>query len=69
VLSYLQLGVEPGVGSWGNMIDGARLELAREPILWWNVAAVSTALFVLVLALNILGYALPDAIDSHLRNS
>jgi peptide/nickel transport system permease protein len=69
VLSYLQLGVEPGVGSWGNMIDGARLELAREPILWWNLAAASTALFVLVLAFNILGDALRDAIDPHLRST
>lgn len=69
VLSYLQLGVEPGVGSWGNMIDGARSELAREPIIWWNLTAASTALFVLVLALNLLGDALRDAIDPRLRSS
>lgn len=69
ILSYLQLGVEPGVGSWGNMIDAARLELAREPIIWWNLAAASTALFVLVLAFNIVGDALRDAIDPRLRSS
>jgi peptide/nickel transport system permease protein len=67
ILSYLQLGVQAGVGSWGNMIDAARLELAREPLIWWNLAAASTALFILVLAFNIFGDALRDAIDPRLR--
>jgi peptide/nickel transport system permease protein len=69
ILSYLGLGVEPGVGSWGNMIDGARLELAREPVIWWNLAAASTALFLLVLAFNVFGDALRDAIDPRLRSA
>jgi peptide/nickel transport system permease protein len=69
ILSYLQLGVPPGVGSWGNMIDGARLELAREPVIWWNLLAASTALFILVLAFNLIGDALRDAIDPRLRTS
>jgi peptide/nickel transport system permease protein len=69
ILSYLQLGVESGVGSWGNMIDGARLELAREPIIWWNLISASTALFFLVLAFNLVGDALRDAIDPRLRTS
>src|SRR5439155_12984396 len=69
ILSYLQVGVEPGTGSWGNMIDSARPELAREPIIWWNLAAASTALFFLVLAFNIFGDALRDAIDPRLRSS
>jgi peptide/nickel transport system permease protein len=68
ILSYLQLGVAAGTGSWGNMIDAARLELARQPIIWWNLAAASTALFVLVLAFNIFGDALRDAIDPRLRS-
>lgn len=69
ILSYLQLGVEAGVGSWGNMIDGARTELAREPIIWWNLISASTALFFLVLAFNLVGDALRDAIDPRLRTS
>jgi peptide/nickel transport system permease protein len=68
ILSYLQLGVGEGVGSWGNMIDGARLELAREPIIWWNLASASTAMFILVLAFNLFGDALRDAIDPRLRS-
>src|SRR5437763_3505821 len=43
VLAYLGLGVQPGTGSWGSMIDSARLELAREPILWWNLTAAFAA--------------------------
>ena len=69
ILSYLQLGVPSGVGSWGNMIDGARLELAREPIIWWGLASASTALFILVLAFNLFGDALRDAIDPRLRSA
>jgi peptide/nickel transport system permease protein len=68
ILSYLGLGVEAGVGSWGNMIDAARLELAREPIIWWNLVSASAALFILVLAFNVFGDALRDAIDPRLRS-
>ena len=30
LLTYLQIGVDPTTGSWGNMINTARLELARD---------------------------------------
>lgn len=66
-LAYLGLGVEPGVGSWGSMIEGARLEFAREPVIWWNLAAAFAAAFTLALALNLFGDALRDAIDPRLR--
>ena len=49
VLSWLGIGVD---GSWGQMIDGARNELSREPIVWWNIAAAGSALFALILAVN-----------------
>ena len=39
VLSYINIGVDPSMDSWGNMINGARLEMAREPIVWWSLAA------------------------------
>lgn len=67
ILSYLGIGVEAGVGSWGNMIDAARLELARDPVIWWNLAGATSALFLLVLAFNVFGDALRDAIDPRLR--
>jgi peptide/nickel transport system permease protein len=60
ILSYLGIGVE---GSWGQMIDQARNELAREPVIWWNIAAAGVALFSLLLAVNLLGDALRDVLD------
>ncbi len=69
ILSYLGIGVPAGVGSWGNMFDAARLELSRSPIIWWNLTSASAALFILVLALNIFGDALRDAIDPRLRSN
>lgn len=69
ILSYLGVGVGAETGSWGNMVDAARDELAREPLIWWNLTSAATALFVLVLAFNILGDALRDAVDPRLRSS
>ncbi len=63
VLSYLGVGVPVGTPSWGVMIDASRSELSREPLVWWNLAASTTALFVLVLSLNLLGDALRRAFD------
>jgi peptide/nickel transport system permease protein len=63
VLSYLGVGSPIGTPSWGAMIDGARNELSREPTVWWNLAAATTALFGLVLSLNLFGDALRRAFD------
>ena len=67
LLSYLQIGVDPTTGSWGNMINTARLELARDPIVWWNLAAAFTFMFGLVLPANLFGDAVRDALDPRLR--
>ena len=67
LLSYLQIGVEPTTGSWGNMINTARLELARDPIVWWNLAAAFVFMFGLVLPANLFGDAVRDALDPRLR--
>jgi peptide/nickel transport system permease protein len=64
ILSYLGLGVQ-GRPSWGIMIDDAKLELARG--VWWQLAAATLAMFIVVLALNILGDALRDALDPKLK--
>ena len=60
ILSYLGIGID---GSWGQMIDQARDELARDPMIWWNLAASSTALFGLILAVNFVGDAIRDVLD------
>lgn len=64
ILSYLGLGVS-GQPSWGTMIDDAKLELARG--VWWQLAGATIAMFFVVLAFNILGDALRDALDPKLK--
>ncbi len=63
ILSYLGVGSPVGTASWGAMIDGARSELSREPLVWWNLTAATAALFGLVLSLNLFGDALRRAFD------
>jgi len=63
MLSYLGVGSPIGTPSWGAMIDSARGELTREPLVWWNLISATTALFGLVLSLNLFGDALRRAFD------
>lgn len=63
VLSYVNIGVDPTTNSWGNMINSARLEMAREPIVWWSLAAAFLFMFTLVLAANLFADAVRDAFD------
>jgi peptide/nickel transport system permease protein len=67
VLSYINIGVDPSMESWGNMINSARLELAREPVVWWSLLAAFVFMFVLVLAANLFADAVRDAFDPRLR--
>ncbi len=67
VLSYIGVGVGPDTFSWGSMIDQARSELGREPVVWWNLAAAFVAMFGLVLTANLFADALRDALDPRLR--
>jgi peptide/nickel transport system permease protein len=63
VLSYINIGVDPTTYSWGNMINGARLEMAREPIVWWSLFAAFVFMFALVLAANLFADTVQDAFD------
>ena len=67
VLSYVGVGVDPSMYSWGNMINGARLELAREPIVWWQLVAAFVFMFMLVLAANLFADGVRDAFDPRLE--
>jgi peptide/nickel transport system permease protein len=69
VLSYINIGVDPSTNSWGNMINSARLELAREPVVWWSLTAAFLFMFTLVLAANLFADAVRDAFDPRLRNA
>lgn len=65
ILSFLGLGVGVGTPSWGTMINAARLDLVVGR--WWEATAACAAMFVIVLALNIFGDRLRDALDPKLR--
>ncbi len=67
VLSYLGVGVDPTMNSWGNMINSARLEMAREPIVWWSLTSAFVFMFGLVLSANLFADAVRDAFDPRLR--
>lgn len=69
VLSYINIGVDPTMNSWGNMINSARLELAREPVVWWSLAAAFLFMFTLVLFANLFADVVRDAFDPRLRGS
>ncbi|MGA9395060.1 MAG: ABC transporter permease [Azonexus sp.] len=63
VLSYVGIGVDPTMISFGTMINSARMELGREPVVWWSLAAAFAAMFMLVLAANLFADAVRDAFD------
>ena len=67
VLSYVGVGVDPTMDSWGNMIVSARLEMARDPLVWWSLASAFVFMFGLVLAANLFSDAVRDAFDPRLR--
>ncbi len=67
VLAYINIGVDPSTNSWGNMINSARLEMAREPIVWWSLSAAFVFMFALVLAANLFSDVVRDAFDPRLR--
>ncbi len=63
VLSYIGIGVDPTMISFGTMINNARMELAREPMVWWSLISAFVFMFALVLAANLLADAVRDAFD------
>ena len=63
VLSYVGVGVDPSMISFGTMINNARLEMAREPMVWWSLAAAFFFMLVLVLSANLFADAVRDAFD------
>jgi peptide/nickel transport system permease protein len=66
VLSYVGVGVDPSMISFGTMINSARLEMAREPMVWWSLAAAFVFMLALVLSANLFADAVRDAFDPRL---
>jgi len=67
VLSYVGVGVDPSMTSFGTMINSARLEMAREPMVWWALVAAFVFMFLMVLSANLFADAVRDAFDPRVR--
>ena len=65
ILSFLGFGVPVGVVSWGSMLNEAQSELILGK--WWQLAAASIAMAVLVTAFSMFTDALRDALDPKLK--
>jgi peptide/nickel transport system permease protein len=63
-MSFLGLGVQ-GEPSWGVMLNNARARLWQG--VWWEMTSVTVAIFLLVLAFNVLGDRLRDILDPRLK--
>jgi peptide/nickel transport system permease protein len=64
-LSFLGLGVQPPTPSWGGMLADGRVDMQRA---WWETVFPGSAIFVTVLAFNLLGDGLRDALDPRQRS-
>jgi len=63
VLSYVGVGVDPSMNSFGGMINLARSEMSRDPVVWWSFAAAFGFMVTLVLAANLFADGVRDAFD------
>ena len=65
-LGFLGLGVQPPLPEWGSMLSAARDYIERAP---WVVTMPGLAILVTVLAINLMGDGLRDALDPKLRQA
>ena len=68
VLAYIGIGVDPSMTSFGGMINAARLEMARDPMVWWLLAAAFFFMLCIVLSANLFADAVRDAFDPRIRS-
>jgi oligopeptide transport system permease protein len=66
-LSFLGLGIEPPKVSWGTIAVEATSAINPLRIFWWMVVFLALAMGTALLALNILGDGLRDAVDPRMR--
>ncbi|MFM2399992.1 MAG: hypothetical protein RL341_2149 [Pseudomonadota bacterium] len=67
VLSYIGVGVDPSMNSFGGMINLARSEMSRDPVVWWSFLAAFFFMVTLVLAANLVADAVQQAFDPRVR--
>ena len=66
LLSFLGLGIQPPTPSWGSMLAEGRDYMLMQ---WWLAALPGAAIFMSALGINLLGDAIRDVTDPHLRKS
>jgi len=69
VLSYVGVGVDPSMISFGTMINAARLEMAREPMVWWALLSAFGFMLTLVLSANLFADAVQKALDPRIKTT
>jgi len=69
VLTYVGVGVDPTTSSFGSMINLARAEMSRDPVVWWSFAAAFAFMVGLVLAANLFADGVRDAFDPKARSA
>jgi peptide/nickel transport system permease protein len=67
VLSYVGVGVDPSTNSFGTMINSARTELSRDPVVWWNLLAAFAFMVAFVLSMQLFASAVREAFDPRAR--
>ncbi|WP_349744857.1 ABC transporter permease [Roseateles cavernae] len=68
VLTYVGVGVDPSMNSFGGMINLARSEMSRDPVVWWSFVAAFGFMVTLVLAANLFADGVRDAFDPRSRS-
>ena len=68
VLSYVGVGVDPSTNSFGTMINGARNEMSRDPVVWWNLVTAFSFMVTLVLSMTLFSSAVREAFDPRARS-
>jgi oligopeptide transport system permease protein len=67
-LSYLGLGVQPPIASWGTLIAEGASQLNPVRIYWWLIVFPASMLVITLLSLNFLGDGLRDAFEPRQGN-
>ena len=68
VLTYVGVGVDPSTSSFGGMINLARSEMSRDPLVWWSFVAAFSFMLTLVLAANLFADGVQQAFDPRARS-
>jgi peptide/nickel transport system permease protein len=67
ILTFVGVGVDPTLNSFGGMINLARSEMSRDPVVWWSFASAFVFMVALVLAANLFADGVRDAFDPRAR--